>query len=85
MKTIWKQSIPVDDQWHVVAGNIVHAEAQFGPESVEVWFETPVEPFKSFEVCIFGTGHLIPDNATHVGSWVSPNLVWHAYARDDAR
>lgn len=82
MKTVWKTSVPVDDEWHYVHGKIVHAEPQFEPDTVEVWFETPTDHFiTSCEVRVYGTGHMVPDDAEHVGSWVSPELVWHAYAR----
>ena len=82
MKTVWKTSVPVDDEWHYVHGVIVHAEPQFGPEAMEVWFETPTDDYKSREARVYGTGHMIPDDAEHVGTWVSPSLVWHLYARE---
>lgn len=81
-RSIFRQVIPVDDQWHTLSltGPIVHVATR-GEDYVEVWFiEDPdVEPEdRAFRVV--GTGQpLAPALAHHIGTAITPSsrLVWH--------
>jgi hypothetical protein len=47
-----------------------------------IWVEDTPNPHngvRRFE--IYGTGHEIPDDAKHVGSFVEASFVWHVYER----
>jgi hypothetical protein len=82
-KQVWKATIPVDDQWHEIeTGPIVHVACQHGGsrvDTVEIWFEN--EPLAPRNYMVVGTGHPVPEFATHVGTGIAANgsLVWHVY------
>lgn len=83
MRTIWKISVPVDDQRHIFdlpPGPIVHAGRQHRSGQVEVWVEVdsdqPPEPI-AFQC--YGTGHPIPADADYIGTSIDGPFVWHVY------
>jgi hypothetical protein len=81
-RSIFRQSIPVDDQWHTLhlSGPIVHVATR-GEDYVELWFidDPAVEPeARAFRVV--GTGQpMAPALAYHVGTAITPSgrFVWH--------
>lgn len=82
MKTVLRYEIPVDDLWHTVRvqDRMLHVAARH-PGVVEFWTEE-TEGYLSHELQlrVFGTGHLIPDDATYFGTALAPyGLVWHLY------
>jgi hypothetical protein len=88
-RAILRQTIPVDDQWHILSlrGPIVHVATR-GEDYVEVWFiedsETKAED-RAFRV--IGTGQLLaPALARHVGTAITPSgrFVWHLMEHERA-
>lgn len=82
MKTIFRQSIPVSDEWTELhlSGPIVHVATR-GEDYVEIWFidDPATEPeVRAFRVV--GTGQpMAPALAHHIGTAVTPSgrFVWH--------
>lgn len=82
MQRVLRWDVPVDDDWHEIgAGAVVHVAARGYRERpgdlVEVWTleETPgidTSKLPKRSVSVFGTGHLLPRDAVHVGSAVVP-------------
>jgi len=89
-KRVLKWVVPVDDETHLVgAGPLVHVGCQAGPDQVMVWTEEDNAPSQTRAVRVYGTGHLIPDGAEHLGSVIAPipglssaSLVWHVYQQN---
>lgn len=83
MRTIWKISVPVDDQRHIFdlpPGPIVHAGRQHHSYQVEVWVEVELdEPTLPRAFQCYGTGHLIPGDVDYVGTAIDGQFVWHVY------
>ena len=58
--------------------NIIHTEVQNG--AVTVWIEQYLKGSKySLEFDVIGTGHEIPEAATHIKTWIDAPYVWHLY------
>lgn len=95
MRTVWKYTIPVDDQWHPISdGKVVHVD-WLHHEEVNVWVEVAVtaqygdlqaiDPPRP--VRVFGTGQPLPPRVSHLGTAVMPGggrLVWHVYGGERA-
>lgn len=86
MKHVLKWPVRVDGHPHAIgAGPVVHVDVS--PNSaagafVDVWTEEPDDGEQNIParvVQVFGTGHPIPDDATHLGSVVASPYVWHIY------
>jgi hypothetical protein len=80
-RTIFRQTIPVDDQWFVLdlRGPIVHVATR-GEDYVEIWFiDDPATEAVTRAFRVVGTGEPIaPALAIHVGTAITPGgLVWH--------
>lgn len=85
-RTVYRQRIPVDDEWHTVRiaeGSELHAAART-EDSVDLWYlHDPAQPgagvHRRFR--IFGTAQPLPADATHVRSAVTPDgaIVWHLF------
>ncbi len=57
---------------------IVHVALQDGQP--HFWFCTDtLAPPVSRHFQVFGTGHDIPHNAKHLGSWLEGAFVWHLF------
>ena len=86
MQRVLRWDVPVDDQWHDIgAGAVVHVAARGYRERpgdlVEVWTleSSPgagLDPgdVRKRSVSVFGTGHLLPRDAQHIGSAVVPSF-----------
>lgn len=79
-RMIYRYEIPVDDRWHAVdlSGPIVHVASR-SMHSVELWAVHGEQPATRRGFRVYGTGHPIPGDATHVGTTIPPGgqLVWH--------
>ncbi|MEU1663570.1 hypothetical protein ABZ547_08140 [Streptomyces sparsogenes] len=77
---IFRYEIPVDDRWHALdlTGPIVHVASR-SMHTVEVWAINGQTAPTRRGFRVYGTGHPIPDDATHVGTAIPPGgqLVWH--------
>lgn len=82
MATVWKQII--EPGWQEILGRPVYFDAQGG--ELCVWFEPMVNTpgVLPTMVCVFGTGHPIPDGAQHLFSCQQGPFVWHLYTIDKA-
>ena len=81
--TVWKYSLPVPGE-EARLGLRVGAElVHMGPDpsgSIAVWYElNPIAPIKWWCFEIIGTGHQIPQDSQHIGSYVAGPFVWHVY------
>jgi hypothetical protein len=82
VKTVFRQLIPVDDQWHTLelSGPIIHVAAR-REDAVEFWFiDDPAADPEMRAFRVVGTGQpLAPALAHHVGTAITPSgqLVWH--------
>jgi hypothetical protein len=82
MRTIFRATIPVNDEWAVLelTGPIIHVATR-GEDYIEIWFihDPNTEPAtRAFRVV--GTGHpMAPALAHHVGTAITPSgeFVWH--------
>jgi len=86
MHRVLRWDVPVDDGWHEIgAGAVVHVAARAHRERpgdlVEVWTleSSPgagLDPseLRKRSVSVFGTGHLLPRDAQHIGSAVVPSF-----------
>jgi len=87
MITIYKYSIPVDDQEHEVAlpvdAEITLVACQTSVSFVEFWTVVDTSlPVTNRYFRVVGTGHEISSNDTVVGSTMpTPSLVWHLVER----
>lgn len=91
-RRILKWPVPVDDKPHLIgSGKVVLVEVQNRyPETVYVWTEErgdgEHEATADRAVQVYGTGHLLPQHAVHLGSVQYPlpdgpgQVVWHLYA-----
>jgi hypothetical protein len=81
-RTILRQLIPVDDQWHELSltGPIVHVATRH-EDAVEIWFiEDPAQPVTEHAFRVVATGQpLAPALANYVGTAITPSgrYVWH--------
>lgn len=77
---VLKWHVPVDDQDHRIGkGKIVLVACQYDAASVQVWTEEDAEDEGHRLVRVFGTGHEVPTEYSHLGSAVSGPFVWHLY------
>lgn len=85
-RTIYKYSVPVDDEWHEISmpgpARVLHVECQGGFGTVNLWAEVDIEGEGSTvrRMRAYGTGMALPDNAVYVGSSLAGPFVWHVYA-----
>lgn len=85
--------VPIDDQWHDIGPGRVMLIwwRELSGNAIEVWTEEylpddwpRVPGFKSRQVRVYGTGHLLDNDAQEpLGSTVSHGgqFVWHVFAR----
>ena len=81
-KGVWKATLLLVDGPQPVdmpdGAHVVHVGEQNGYPTL--WFEVDAERrIVPRRFGVYGTGHLIPASATHVGSYVTPPFVWHIY------
>lgn len=81
MKTVWK--FPIGNQVVMPKGaQIVHVAEQDGTVGpvVTMWaLVDPEAPAETRRFAELGTGHEIPDEHEHVGTWQSGPFVWHLF------
>lgn len=77
-KTVYKYHLdlmrPVT---HTLSGDVVSV-AQQGP-MLFLWAEARAQPERERTFEVFGTGHVVPSHAVHVGTVMDSPLVWHVY------
>lgn len=81
MRSIFRQTIPVDDSWHTVElrGPVLHLNAR-AEDVVEFWhLHDTTQPATPHAFRVVGTGHTLPANMVYVGTAVTPSgaFVWH--------
>lgn len=88
MRTIYRYTVPVDDQVHELvapfdgtglpsdaAGRscIVHIACRAIPNEVEVWVQVDTDlPDSPVRLIVTGTGHPAPDEGVHLGTALAP-------------
>lgn len=82
-RQVLRWDVPVDDQMHSIgSGPVVNVDSR-GLGVVEVWTdESEASVSVDRMVQVYGTGHIVPDIATHLGSTLdggNPGLVWHLF------
>ena len=84
-RQVWKYPVPFGDVPIRLMvpkdGIIVHFDVQ---RVDTVWVE--VNPESPERLCVlqwFGTGHPLPEGASHVGTVIRGNFVWHLYKLKD--
>lgn len=82
-RKMFRYVVPVDDQPHSfpLSYGPVHVAYQPGV-GVEFWAESAEKvPLKTHWFQVFGTGHLLPYDAQHIGTCprTAEGLVWHLY------
>lgn len=82
MKTVLRYEIPVDDDWHTLNVQLpmLHVAARH-PGTCEFWTQEHegIRP-NTLQLRVFGTGHLIPEDASYFGTGLAPyGLVWHLF------
>jgi hypothetical protein len=87
-RVVWKFPIPFD--WLTVTGGdprvVLVAVDPASPEynMPTVWVELEPGGVGSLALTFIGTGHDVPEGASHVGSCITPvGLVWHVYKRNE--
>ena len=80
MKTIYKYELQIEDEQNIpmpVGSKIVHVGLD--PRGVScIWAEVETEnPVENVNFHIIGTGHPLPNELVHVGSFVQGPIVWH--------
>lgn len=92
-RRVLRYEIPIDDNFHEIpAGKILHLSDYrqkhiTGERArIEVWVETTFDgsrvlsPIVGLQrVQVFGTGHPLPEDATHLATCLDGALVWHLY------
>jgi hypothetical protein len=76
---IYKYTVPVDDQDHLIAfrGPIVHVASQ-APNEVQLWVQyNPHADKHRWKFRVVGTGQPIPNGMLHVGTAFDGPFVWH--------
>ena len=87
MRRVLRYVIPLDDRTHDVAEGlpVLCATRNNHVNGPELWVEAdcpddfPVSGPEVRPVQAFGTGHVIPDGAEHLGSCIDGPFVWHLY------
>lgn len=75
-KRVLRYQVPIDDNVHAIPdGAVVHVDTR-RRDAVEAWVEIPGEGATGdMRVQVFGTGHVVPDYAVHLGTALSPSGV----------
>ncbi len=81
MKKIYKDPIYVGYPQYIRASKFLHVGVQEGHYYVRSEHEEGSSEL--WEVLIVGTGMVIPNNSTHVGTIQDRGYVWHVYARPE--
>lgn len=82
MKTIYKYPIEItDEQFIDIPRDHEIIRAGLDPAGhVCIWAEIDKSsPTTPVGIYVLGTGHPVPDNAVHLGSFVQIPFVWHVY------
>ena len=84
MRQVFRNTIPVDDNWHTieVAGPVLHIATR-GEDYVEVWFlddSAVVAHDRTFRV--YATGQ-VGVEGKHIGTAITPSgrFVWHLFEK----
>jgi hypothetical protein len=82
MKTVYKYPIGIT-RYQVVNTfkDAVPVHVGFDPQGQPcIWMEVDTaNPPENFAVNVIGTGHEVPKNTNHIGSFVQGPFVWHVY------
>lgn len=82
MRTVYKYQLrdnPLEFDLHAGA-KIVHFAAQ--GDHLCLWVEVDTtQPKVRVEFEVFGTGHRIPDDVSHIATCIDDSFVWHLYRR----
>lgn len=84
MKTIYRYTVPVDDQWHTLKlDGAIHHVAARQPDTIEIWaLHTGGEFAFDRHLRVFGTGQPMDDECRYVGTALATGgLVWHLMER----
>ena len=80
MKQVWKYPIRQRPIEMPTDAKVVHFGMQGG--QAMVWVEVGVTNVTSArDLCVYGTGHEIPEHAKHLGTCFDGPFVWHLYDR----
>ena len=79
-KTIWKYQIRTATPINMPRGAKILA-VSLDPGGVPcMWVECDASlPLEERKFEVFGTGRSIPEESTHVGTYLSPPFMWHVY------
>lgn len=90
-KKVLREQIRVTDGEQTVfigESRIVHvAQSRESASKLDIWFEIDADRKFTVDeaaryVRVFGTGHVVPDEYSYLGTCVcTNNLVWHIYSR----
>lgn len=84
MTTIWKFPVRTDAAVMMPVGaRILHVANQpyVGPC---LWAEIdPDAPEEPRQFAVVGTGQMVPEGASHLGTWLDGQFVWHLYEMTD--
>jgi hypothetical protein len=82
-RKVWKFPVFANDNVMIPAGaRILMMATQ--PQGWHLWAEVdPEQPKVARRVAIIGTGWDVPENHTHIHSWIDGYFVWHAYIEDE--
>lgn len=82
-KTIWKFKVEPTIAMPIGARiiHVGHTRAIQARGELMLWAEVPLDPGEREErrFQVFGTGHSIPESATHLYTWCEGVYVWHLY------
>lgn len=79
MKTIYKYPLADSGLLNLPTGaKIVHCDVQRDIPTLWIEVDTVAE-LEERRFTVYGTGHPIGDNATHVGTYFDGPFVWHVY------
>lgn len=81
MKQVWKYPLTmgINEVLLPAEHKIVHVALQHG--NITMWAEVSLAnvPYKPIPVSVVGTGHDIPEDTEHVGTFMDGPFVWHVY------
>ena len=86
MKVIFKFAITMASDFTLIMPHgykVLHVAEQ-APNSPFFWAEVDSPPNLDMDLIHFtvvGTGHTVPVEGTHIGTWLSGDFVWHLYQR----
>jgi hypothetical protein len=77
---IFRYEVPVDGQWYEYHASPLYIATR-RPDVVEFW--SIEQPDLRRQLRVVGTGHLIPEDCTYLGTAIAPGgaLVWHLIER----